>query len=252
MSLLIAALLGISGFILGYLISTLIESFFHHRVSDAPQKTAKKWQRHPAMLAPLLRANYSHHIVHHRRTYKTSHVVQFSSLAERVALDLELAALGAHGKLIRNADYANRLGGSGALSFIVPFLPLTILAGLFANAMFTLGFVAASSLSPWLNHYVHPYLHMSYEEAIDRASPLMRCFIRSRYFSYVAKYHYLHHKYVACNFNLLIGGDWLREKVRRLVGGKGQEKYSYIRQPSQVDVEDMISIRLITAYKNGD
>jgi hypothetical protein len=38
---------------------------------------------------------------------------------------------------------------------------------------------------------------------------LLGLLMDSRYIRAVRRHHYLHHKYLDCNFNLLLGGDWL-------------------------------------------
>jgi hypothetical protein len=32
---------------------------------------------------------------------------------------------------------------------------------------------------------------------------------KSAYFKYLAKHHWLHHRYIDCNYNLMLGGDYL-------------------------------------------
>lgn len=238
-----AALL-LSGIVVGYLIATLIESFFHQRVSDAPQRTVKAWQRFPRLCAPLLRANYSHHVIHHRRTFRADHVTQFRSEEERVALDRQLSMLGKHGQLIRKAGYAVRLGGGGALAFIAPFIPLCLAACVFLHPAFAVGFVIASAASPALNHFVHPYLHVPRAQ-LDAPMPL-KWFFGTAYFDKMVRHHFVHHRYVACNFNLLMGGDRIREQFRRVLGGPHADPdKSIVRSPTPADVAEMTRIGLI-------
>ena len=241
-----AAVLLFSGLIVGYLVATLIESFFHQRVSDAPQRTVRAWQRFPRVCAPLLRANYSHHVIHHRRTFRTDHVTQFASEEERVALDAQLAALGKHGRLIRNAGYAVRLEGSGALAFIAPFIPPSIAACVWLDPAFAAGFVVALAVSPALNYFVHPYLHMPRAEALRSAPMPLKWFIATAYFEKLVQHHFVHHRYVACNYNLLMGGDRIREWLRRVLGGADADpRKSIVRSPTPAGLAEMKRIGLI-------
>lgn len=234
-----------AGVLAGYVASTLIESFFHHRVSDAPRRTLVFWERYPRLFAIFIRANYSHHIIHHGRTFRADYVTQFASEQERKALDEELAARGAHGKIIRDSQYAMTLHGSGALSFMAPFVPLAVLASVFGGAAFGLGFFILSCASPWLNTYIHPYLHMPQRQALRSASPLMRLFLKSGYYRRLVAYHYMHHKYVACNFNLLFGGDWMREGLAWLVHrGRRKERYRVVRLARARERERMRALGL--------
>jgi hypothetical protein len=246
MGAILAGLCALGGIVLGYVTGTLIESYFHQRVSDAPAKTVKFWLKFPRLFSPLLRANYSHHIVHHQRTFKSSHVVQFAAESEQTDLNKELTSRGNHGKLIRKANYAMRLGGTGALAFSIPFMPLCFAAYLLGNVAFAIGFACASSVSPLLNHFVHPYLHMTREEALRKSSIWLRWFIKTNYFDRMTRHHYLHHRRVACNFNLLLGGDRIREFFRSLLdSAKLETRKQIARSPTPIEIAEMRRIGLI-------
>ena len=75
----------------------------------------------------------------------------------------------------------------------------------------------------------------SVAKALTTASPLMRPFLRSRYFRFLAQHHFLHHKYVHCNYNLLLGGDlvWQRQ-----------------RYPSREDYREMQALGLYVAPRH--
>lgn len=81
--------------------------------------------------------------------------------------------------------------------------------------------------------YVHRYLHMEKQKALEVASPAMRWFLSSWYGSYLWQYHWMHHRhalgslgawtpsltsldrYQICNFNFLLTGDFVRGRFRR-------------------------------------
>jgi hypothetical protein len=76
------------------------------------------------------------------------------------------------------------------------------------------GWVLAGALLPYAiypasSRNLHPYLHMRYEDALRTASPPMRWFLSTSYCRFIYRHHYLHHRYVRCNYNLVFGGDWL-------------------------------------------
>jgi hypothetical protein len=202
------------GFAGGYVVASLIESFMHQYVSDAPNKSVKRWQRFPQLFRYLIRTRYSHHVVHHRRTFKQNHVTQFRGDSEREALDEELAQLGTHGQLIQRSNYAVRLHGSGALVFVVPLLPAIPLAVLMLGIWGMVGACLALTLPPLFSHFIHPFLHMRHEDAVKTAPPLTAWLLQRWYFRAMARNHYMHHRYVASNFNLVLGGDVLRGKCR--------------------------------------
>lgn len=203
------------GFVIGYVIASLIESYMHEYVSDTPQRTVKKWLAYPRLFKYLIRTNYSHHVVHHVKTFKQDYVTQFTSDEERQRLDKELEQRGAHGKIIKYSNYAVKLHGSGSLVFVAPLLPAIPVLSYFFNGWVTVSACVALMLPPLLSNYAHPYLHMPHADAIRKAPPLISWLLRTRYFRAMARNHYMHHRYVAGNYNLLLGGDLLRGAYRR-------------------------------------
>lgn len=202
------------GFVGGYVVASLIESAMHQHVSDAPNKTVKRWERFPRLCRYLIRTRYSHHVVHHRRTFKQDHITQFRSESEQITLDLELSDRGRHGRIIQRSSYAVRLHGSGALVFIAPLLPAIPLTAFTLGAWGTLGCCFALSLPPLFSHFIHPFLHMPHARAVREAPSVTAWFLRRWYFRSMARNHYMHHRYVASNFNLVLGGDVLRRTYR--------------------------------------
>lgn len=205
------------GLILGYVVASLIESFMHQHVSDAPNKSVKRWERFPRLFNYLIRTRYSHHVVHHRRTFKQDYVTQFRDDSERQALDVELIERGAHGKLIQRSQYAVRLHGSGALVFVAPLLPAIPLTAWLLSPWGVLGVCMSLALPPLFSHFIHPYLHMPHQRAVSEAPPFIAWLLKRWYFRAMARNHYMHHRYVASNFNLVLGGDLLRGRWRKPV-----------------------------------
>lgn len=201
---------GIGGLAIGYLIASLLESWLHQRVGHAPAKFVKRWERHPTLWRSRIDTRYAHHVVHHRRSYRHDHVTQFRSDAERERLDLDLAARGACGERIRRSRYGLRLDGGGALAYVLPLLAGVPLLGLAWGRWTMAGACLALLLPPCFSHFVHPYLHLPHEQAVRQAPRAMAWLLQSRYFRAMARHHYLHHRYMAFNYNLLLGGDWLR------------------------------------------
>lgn len=204
-----------TGVLTGYLIASFIESYTHEHVSDAPQRAVKRWMRHPRLFHYLIRTRHSHHVVHHRRTFKQDFVTQFRSVQEQARLDIELQTDPSTADRIRRSGYAVRLHGSGGLVFIFPLLPIVPVAALVFNGWVAVGICAALALPPLFSHYIHEYLHMPHIEAVRKAPVLTAWLLRRRYFRAMARNHYMHHRYVACNFNLVLGADRLRGRYRR-------------------------------------
>jgi hypothetical protein len=66
-----------------------------------------------------------------------------------------------------------------------------------------------------LAQFVHPHLHRNHREVMDDPRAWPRFMARTRYFRHLAQHHWLHHNYPNCNYNLLLGGDWLLGVHRR-------------------------------------
>jgi hypothetical protein len=204
----------IGGLAIGYLGASLLESTFHEYVSDAPQGSVRRWRRHPWLLKQLIETNFSHHTIHHVRTYRRDHITQFRSAEEQAKLDLELERT-PHGIAVRKALYGNTFSPMGWVAFTAPLVPISVACALTGGAWFALGAAIASFASPFLSNFVHPYLHLPYEVARATAPWPVSWLLGTRYLRAVTRHHFLHHRYPNKNFNLLLGGDWIRRRVRR-------------------------------------
>lgn len=217
------------GFALGYLIATLVESFIHQHVFHSKQKRLKKSINCPRIFNYLIDTRYSHHIVHHCKTFQQDYVTQFPNLQESQKLDKELATRGRHGQIIKESGYGIKLQGSGALVFITPFLPGIPLTITLLGIPGLCGAIVAMALPALLTNFAHTYLHMPHEKAVTSAHFPISLLLQTRYFRAIARNHFLHHRYVMCNFNLLLGGDILR---------------CVSRKPSETDLIEMRRIGL--------
>jgi hypothetical protein len=198
------------GLAIGYVAASLLESYMHQRVGHAPCRSVRRWERHPRLFRSPIDTRYSHHVVHHRRSFRQDHVTQFRSDEERARVDLELGCRGAQSGRIRRSGYGLRLQGDGALAYLVPVLPTLPLLWFPWGAAAAIGVCTALALPPLLSHFIHRYLHMPHERALKDAPALTAWLLGRGYFRAMARSHYLHHRYMAFNFNLLLGGDVLR------------------------------------------
>ncbi|PKL75507.1 MAG: hypothetical protein CVV27_15005 [Candidatus Melainabacteria bacterium HGW-Melainabacteria-1] len=224
----------LSGLLLGYLLLCISESASHRNFLHASPRIRKFWQRIGLIGRYIHNSWYSHHVVHHYRTYRQNHVTQFRNQDEAAALEADLIRRGK--QQIALNSYGLRVGSlKEFIKYVYPHVPHYALLCYLGGPWFTLGALLPVLFYQWLAHYVHPYLHMNYAQALNTASPLMRPFLRSRYFRFLAQHHYLHHKYVHCNYNLLLGGDlvWRRQRF-----------------PSPQDYADMQALGLFVAARH--
>jgi hypothetical protein len=224
-----------SGVVVGYLIVTVCESLFHRAVGHAPPQLRRLWGRARTVGAFFLRAWYSHHVVHHLRTFRRDHVTQFSSPEEEARLRSSLIAH-ERGHVVEQG-YGLRVGGPGEfLRHVAPTLPVFLAACWLGGAWFTAGAALPLLAMPLVSELVHPYLHMGQERAAREVPALLRPLLATSYFRFVARHHWLHHRYTDCNYNLLPGGDFLLGVHRR---------------PSPEDLAEMAAIGLSVAACYG-
>jgi hypothetical protein len=210
-----AVLQFLTGFTLGYLYSTFAEAFIHEFISDAPRARVEMWKKRvPLLFAPMIRTNFSHHTIHHCSTYHDDHVTQFRSVEEKAALDAKLSQF-PHGREVMGALYGNKFSFWGWVASCSPFIPVVGLAYWGFGAAFAAGAFVTLSFPPFMNNYMHKYTHMSYERATREAPLALRWFVKSPYMRAVTRHHFLHHRYSNRNFNMVLGSDWLRGKVRK-------------------------------------
>lgn len=224
----------VCGVVLGYLVLCISESASHRHFLHASPRIRKFWQRIGSVGRYIHNSWYSHHVVHHYRTFRQDHVTQFTSAGEEAVLRDDLTRRGK--RQIALNSYGLRVGSpTEFIKYVYPHVPHYALLCWLGGIWFTAGALLPVLMYQWLAHYVHPYLHMNYAQALTTASPLMRPFLRSRYFRFLAQHHFLHHKYVHCNYNLLLGGDlvWQRQ-----------------RYPSREDYREMQALGLYVAPRH--
>lgn len=203
----------IMGLCVGYAAISLAESFLHKNVQHASTKTLAFWRRHPRLFKPFLRAYYAHHVIHHIKTFRQNHVTQFESSGEKAAVDALLD--NTHGDGIKRERYGVTLVGLGVLRFIAPVSFLIPLLYLVGGPFVLAGALVPIVVYPMMSKFIHPCLHMRHDEALRAASGFKRWLLQTHYMKFIARHHYLHHRHMKYNFNLLWGGDFLLGVHRR-------------------------------------
>lgn len=220
----ISALNALIGFALGYAIASFLESILHEYVSDAPQKHVRFWQRYPRLFRVMLKTYFSHHVVHHHQTFRTDHVTQFRSADDQARVHNALLARGRHGRIIIAGEYANRLHAEGGFVFALPGLLAALALAFVLPVSVAAGAAVALMLPPGFSYWIHPYLHRSFEDGQASAPAPIAFFLRTRYGRYVYRNHFLHHRYDGTsNFNLVLGADFVRNRVRQASPGDRDE-----------------------------
>jgi hypothetical protein len=193
--------------LLCYAVASCWEHGFHLFVLHARRRSRQRW-RQWAWLGDLMRlAYFFHHEIHHRRTFRSSPLVQFDSDQQRRVLSRRLRSMRA---LPPEHDHFGA-SLSGYLQVITvagpPVLLNLMLAAWLAPALAWLG-VVVGCLPMLISRYIHPMLHGLPPRGL--LSPaLARIIQRQGWFLYLRQYHEQHHRSGRCNLNLLLGADWL-------------------------------------------
>jgi len=219
----------LAGASLGYVTVSLAESFLHRNAQHANRKIRAAAKRLGRFAPMLMRIYVSHAIVHHGKTFRQSHVQLFRDRQEKEALDRWILTTQGN-RLIIDEQYGLTLHRWGVLAFILPVLPLFSLYVLLLPMTAALGALVFLVIYPLSSMLLHPYLHMTRAEALARASWPMRLCLQSRYVRFISRHHFLHHRYVHCNYNLLWLGDFLLGRHR---------------SPSEKDRADMRGLGMI-------
>lgn len=202
----------LAGLILGYAVTTFLESLLHRVIYHASPRTRRLWARYPKISGPFRRAYFSHGIVHHRWTFRQDFVTQFSTRQEQERIDQRIT--GFQTSLIRREQYGMTLRGVGIVWFNLPILSCMLVIGLVFGPWGLIGTLPAVAAYSCLAMFVHPYLHRPEGEELSGLSPVLRWVLKTGYVRFLRRHHYLHHRYVDCNFNLLLGGDLVLGRYR--------------------------------------
>jgi hypothetical protein len=195
------------GFGMGYLLVTLAESILHQHVHHA-HRWFREWQRkYPLALRAFRDAYRSHAIVHHRWTYR-DHVTQFLDDQQKNRIDERLQDEA--GRRIIAENYGTTLNLHSAAMFMAPILPFAVPALLLLPWPAAVAFCVPLVIYPLMSRVIHPYLHQPYQDALNNAHGAVRWALSTSYMRYLWRHHWLHHQYPQWNFNLVLGGDWLR------------------------------------------
>lgn len=197
----------ILGIVLGYILFSITESIIHRYILHANERRREAWSKLGYLGVYINNSWYSHYVVHHCKTFKTDHVTMFDSKQQERELSDFLTKNGKEQVVLNSCGL--RVGGFyERIQYLYPHLLWLFAICYFGGGWFALGVLVPLFFYVWAAEYVHPYIHLPYNKAISTASPLMRLVIKNKYFKYLARHHYLHHKYINCNFNLMLGGDW--------------------------------------------
>lgn len=196
------------GLILGLLSGTITESFGHKFFGHPSAWQLKLYFKCPKLFYPMLKAYYHHSVIHHEHTFKENILQQFKNEEDKQKVDawIRNTFSKSFSALIFSEQYNLTLKGiSGILPFALPFTfgPILIFFS-FGKVAFFASLVTAYT-PVLMSKYIHPLVHVPL--GLVDTPWIAKKISRTTYMKKILQNHFLHHKYLDTNFNLLLGGD---------------------------------------------
>lgn len=208
----------LSGGAIGVVLHSYLESFFHDHAGHATGETlamAKEPGLRGLIGREFANAEFGHHV--HHQTYH-SHVQQFRDSAEELRFTQKLKAQGTKGQEVIDEGFGVTVANHNVLRYLRPNLAAAaaVVFGFKLAPLAVVGLALPTIAPAYASKLMHPYLHMTKEEALEKAGPLMRLLLSSRYVDLVKMLHYVHHKGGLGNHNIQPPiGDWLRGELQK-------------------------------------
>lgn len=203
-----------------YLAASFFESLFHDQILDVSAQRARFYFKIRKYFPGFWNIHVAHGVLHHHQTYKKSFAEQFSTPSDRQNL-IEKLQKGNTRETVSdfvNSNFGNTFTKKGFIFYSIPVYIPIIFSLLFIPPHQAAAISIASFISgtPFfiLSKWVHPYLHMTYEESLRCAPPWIRHIISSRYGVAIRISHWVHHREPRYNLNLQYGADLLRGRFR--------------------------------------
>ncbi|MGZ3661145.1 MAG: YiiX/YebB-like N1pC/P60 family cysteine hydrolase [Bdellovibrionota bacterium] len=200
----------LAGLALGLLFGTIFESVGHKFFGHPSRWQLQIYFRYPRVFDPFLRAHYHHFVIHHEKTYQTHMFRQFDSEEHKAEVDSWIARTfpADFAELVWRERYNLTLVGvRGTLPFALPFCTGTLLIWALLGPVAAVASLFTAFTPVLMSKFIHPAVHDPRDFA--KAGPVARRIIASRYMRRIIANHFLHHRHLDTNFNLLLGGDHL-------------------------------------------
>jgi len=202
------------GLVVGYMFASIIEFFIHKYVAHASSRGRDKFKLFGGAGQQMMYF-FTEHSVHHGSVYRNytemfapADTSESSAYKEkrirRRRVEKAVVKKGGYPMLqaLRKSEYG--LITSSYIRTVMTYVPVSVIltalshflaraAGLEAGWIFDAGVFFMSLIWIVNSTVYHRYLHMKRKDALEKASPLMRAYLKSRLTSFVARSHRMHH-----------------------------------------------------------
>jgi hypothetical protein len=231
------------GFCSGIFLASLGESYIHQYIGHAKAKVHAVWRRHPRTFMVLIIGFFLHHVVHHGKTYREGYLEQFGESLDPNAVDTWAPeafyrlfdakdqayvrkAMPAERIIeeLHKADYG--LGAVSTVAFACLMLPLV--AVVFVVAPLWMALSAALPMLiifPMMSDFIHRHMmHLPQDGVVVvRHDSSPSWLVGTAYMKALERWHWMHHEYIYCNYNLFVLADFFRG-VNRTPSPKDRQK----------------------------
>ena len=229
--------LAIGLLLLGPVLASFHESYVHDIIGHARKSTRDWWKRHPRLFLPLIEGFFLHHIVHHGKTFREGYLSQFGETLDPAKVDewaprvfyslfdekdrewvrkkVSPQAVVLH---LKQSEYG--LGAASGLKFASTIVPLALLLLLVLPFWLALGAdLAMLLIYPAMSNLIHRnIMHIDQLQPLPgprRQGRFLNWLWGSAYMKALERWHWMHHEYVLCNFNLFVFADFFRGTRRK-------------------------------------
>jgi hypothetical protein len=210
----------LAGALMGSAAASLAEHFVHKHTGHGSKGMYEKLDKLGAIGKWARENNFIHRDIHHGKTYR-DYTKQFENDEAKRALD-EMLKTHPVGEAAIADDYGVSLAKSASLMAAAPVVvALACVMGISVPA--TIAFLIPAAAVPAMSKWVHPYLHMTKEEAMEKAGPVMKHLLQTRYVENISRLHYGHHKGRGGNYGFfayfadMVFKDYKKTNMKQLV-----------------------------------
>lgn len=231
---------------IGYAVATVAEYGMHRHIGHASKKLSNLFDKGGWLGRKIKNTFLAHALIHHRfarADYKKSaqptesQLEKVSPLFEKNPGLEEKAETTAYGTSFNNVSLV-----SVAIATLPIATTLSMALGMGSAAI--IAAITPTLLIGGASKIIHPYLHLSKEDALAQSSGFLKWLLQTRYAEVISALHYVHHNGgVGANYNLTPGGDYAARLLAQTFNFKNS--LDVLTKPSLKMVLDMGELGLI-------
>lgn len=231
---------------IGYAVATVAEYGMHRHIGHASKKLSNIFDKGGWLGRKIKNTFLAHALIHHRFSradYKKSAQPTEAQLAQVGPLFEKNPGLE---DKANTTAYGTSFNNVSLVSVAIATLPIAtaLSMGLGMGPAAIIAAITPTLLIGGASKIIHPYLHLSKEDALAQSSGFLKWLLQTRYAEVISALHYVHHNGgVGANYNLTPGGDYAARLLAQTFNFKNS--LDVLTKPSLKMVLDMGELGLI-------